>query len=48
LWALTSLSDEDGLISSSYNEEKEIDGHASPNELLKILCSDNVCYLYIY
>ncbi|CAK5068821.1 unnamed protein product [Meloidogyne enterolobii] len=41
LVALSSFSDEDGLISGSYNEEKEIDEQASPNELLKILCSDN-------
>uniref|UniRef100_A0A914L5D8 Uncharacterized protein n=1 Tax=Meloidogyne incognita TaxID=6306 RepID=A0A914L5D8_MELIC len=40
LVALSSLSEEDGLISSN-NEEKEIDEQASPNELLKILCSDN-------
>nr|CAD2162395.1 unnamed protein product [Meloidogyne enterolobii] len=41
LVALSSFSEEDGLISGSYNEEQEIDEQASPNELLKILCSDN-------
>uniref|UniRef100_A0A1I8BAG3 Uncharacterized protein n=1 Tax=Meloidogyne hapla TaxID=6305 RepID=A0A1I8BAG3_MELHA len=48
LVALSSLSEEDGLIPSNYNEERELAELTSPNELLKILCSDNVCETQIF